>query len=412
MTETTSIVVVGGGVAAASFVSSYREAGGQELITVLSAEKDPPYNRPPLSKGVLREEMEPRDALVQDAQAYEEQVIDLRLEAPVTAIDVEAREVVTADERIPYGTLVVATGARPRPFPVDGADDLFGVHTFRTMADAIDVRDARDAHSVLVAGASFIGVEVAASLRALGRNVTLVDPMGTVMPKLLCDELSTQLADLLEAKGIELVLGEEIAELRANGRLLIGATTSEGRSIEAFLGIAGVGVVPNVELPADAGAEVDDGVVVDERFRTSLPDVFAIGDVAAFPEPISGERKRVEHWSTATAQGSYLGRFLAAGAEDGFEPYDEVPVFFTQVFDLKIQMLGAPREVDECSLVGSVEEGKLFGVHLKDGVPVGAVLAGHNQDVAAAVEHLLRDRKRIDDPSVLQPDPRVLLAAV
>lgn len=411
MHETSSIVVIGGGVAAASFATAYREAGGQEAVTMLTAEAEAPYNRPPLSKGILRGEVEPAAALVHPLSFYDEQVIDLRLSTRAASIDAHAREVVTADgERIPYGTLVVATGARPRPLPLPGAD-LVGVHPYRTLADALAVRDARDAHSVVVVGASFIGTEVAASLRTLGRDVTVVEPAGLVMPKLLCPELSAQLAEMLAAKGIELALGEQLTELRANGRILVGATTSTGRRIEAFAAVVGIGVEPRVDLLAEAGAETGDGVAVDERFRTTLPDVYAIGDVASFPEPVSGTRKRIEHWSNATAQGAYLGRLLASGTGGDVEPYDAMPVFFTQIFDLKIQMLGAPREVDECHLVGSVEKGQLFGVHLRGGEVVGALLAGHNQDVAAAASRMVREHAHVDDPSTLQPDPRALLGA-
>jgi 3-phenylpropionate/trans-cinnamate dioxygenase ferredoxin reductase subunit len=396
----TSIVVVGGGLAAAKLAEAYRDAGGSEVVTVLSSERQLPYNRPPLSKGLLREEVAPEDTLVHPAEYYDEHVIDVRLETSVTAVDPVGREVVLdGGEHVPYGTLVVATGARPRTLPVDGAD-LIGVHTFRTLDDALAVRDAKDATSALVVGASFIGTEVAASLRAHGRNVTVVEPAGAVMPKLLCPELSDQLAELMREKGVELVLDEEITELRGNGRLLIGAHTSGGRDIEAFTAVVGIGVEPNTELLAQAGAEVDDGVVVDERFQTSLEGIYAIGDVARFPEPVSGERRRIEHWSNAAAHGTHLGRTLAGVSER----YDAVPSFFTQVFGLKLQMLGDPRDVDECVLTGSVAEGKLLGVHLRDGVLVGCVLAGHSADVAAELSRLIRTGATVDDPGEIVPD--------
>jgi 3-phenylpropionate/trans-cinnamate dioxygenase ferredoxin reductase subunit len=402
----TSIVVIGGGLAAAKLAEAYREAGGEEVVTILSAEPELPYHRPPLSKAILRGESLPDDARVRPATYYEEQVIDVRLGARATAIDPVGREVVLdGEEHVPYGTLVVATGARPRMLPVRGAD-LIGVHTFRTMHDAVAVRDARDAHSTLVIGASFVGTEVAASLRTRGRYVTVVEPAGTIMPKLMCPMLSEQLAGLMREKGVDLMLGDEVTELRGNGRFLIGAHTTAGRDIEAFLAVVGIGVEPNSELLAHAGANVDDGVVVDERFQTSLEGVYAIGDVARFPEPVSGELRRIEHWSNAAAHGTHLGRMLAGSAA----PFDDVPSFFTQIFDLKLQMLGDPRYVDDCALTGSVAEGRLLGIHLHEGRVVGAVLAGQAADVVAETTKLVRERTRVNDPKELVPDASRLRA--
>ncbi len=142
--------------------------------------------------------------------------------------------------------------------------------------------------------------------------------------------------ELYRSEGVEVLLETQLEELTGNGRLLTGARTADGRTLEGFLAIVGVGVVPNVELAQDAGADVEDGVVVDERFRTSLADVYAIGDVARYPDPTSGRMRRIEHWSNADAQGAHLGRQLA-GARDA---YDELPVFFTQLFDRKLQVLG------------------------------------------------------------------------
>lgn len=405
MARPTAVVIVGGGVAAAALSTSYRETGGQGPVTILAAEATVPYSRPPLSKGVLRGETDPEATHFHPRALYDDRAIELRLGVTVEAVDAEAHEVVVEGERLPYRCLVVATGARPRTLAVPGDADLIGVRTFRTLDDAIAVRDAAD-DPVLVVGASFIGVEVAGSLRALGRPVTVVEPGDAAMPKLLCPDLSGQIAETLRSDGVRLLLGEEVVELRGHRGRLVGATTSAGRSVDAGLAVLGIGVEPAGEILARAGAEVDDGVLVEATFRTSLPDVYAIGDVARFPEPVSGQVRRIEHWSNAVAHGSHLGRFLAGRRE----PYDEMPSFFTRTGDLKIEMLGAPRDVDECRLVGSLEEGRVFGVHLRDDAIVGALLSGQSPDVRAEAARLVRARARVGDADVLRPDPRVLRA--
>jgi 3-phenylpropionate/trans-cinnamate dioxygenase ferredoxin reductase subunit len=180
--------------------------------------------------------------------------------------------------------------------------------------------------------------------------------------------------------------------------LLTGATTKDGRTIEGYLAIVGIGVVPNVELAQEAGAKVDNGVVVDERFRTSLPDVYAIGDIAQYPDRTAGRLRRIEHWSSANAQGGHLGRQLAGDKA----PYDELPVFFTQLFDLKFQVLGDPEQATESVMRGSLAEGRVVGFHLTDeGQLVGAVVHGQSADVVEELKTLLRDRPVIDDPTRL-----------
>ncbi len=396
------IVVVGGGLAAARLATEYRAAGGEASVTIVASEPDPPYNRPPLTKGFLRGEMDRDGPLVRPQAEYDDDVVELRLETTAERIDPDAHEVELAGgERLPYGTLVLATGARPRQLPLPGAD-LVGVHTYRTLRDAETViRAAEDAHAAIVIGGSFIGAETAASLRARGLEVTIVEMGETLMPQLRCPALQAELVELYRSEGVEVLLETQLEELTGNGRLLTGARTADGRMLEGFLAIVGVGVVPNVELAQDAGADVDDGIVVDERFRTSLADVYAIGDVARYPDPTSGRMRRIEHWSNADAQGAHLGRQLA-GARAA---YDELPVFFTQLFDRKLQVLGDVEPAAECVLRGSLADGRLVGFHLaEDNRLVGAVVHGESADVVAELGALIREKPVVDDPSRLADD--------
>jgi 3-phenylpropionate/trans-cinnamate dioxygenase ferredoxin reductase subunit len=393
--DTDTIVVVGGGLSAARVATEYRAAGGEAQVTILSNEQDPPYHRPPLTKGFLRGEVEREGTYVRPPEEYEDEVVELRLETTVERIDPDAHVVVLeGGEEVPYAALVVATGARPRPLPLPGAD-LVGVHTYRFLPDAASVRAAADdAHSAIVVGGSFIGAESAASLRLRGLAVTLIEMGPRLMPQLGSQEVSDELAELYREQGIEVLLETELAELTGNGKLLTGARTKDGATIEGYLAIVGIGVVPNVELAKEAGAEVDDGIVVDERFRSSLPDVYAIGDVARYPDSTSGRLRRIEHWSSANAQGGHLGRQLA-GSKD---PYQELPVFFTQLFDKKFQVIGDPESATESVVRGSLADGRLVGFNLADdGSLVGAVVHGESADVVEELKSLVRERPVIED---------------
>ncbi|HEY7196073.1 MAG TPA: FAD/NAD(P)-binding oxidoreductase, partial [Gaiellaceae bacterium] len=397
--ETDTIVVVGGGLSAARLATEYRAAGGESPVTILASEQDPPYHRPPLTKGFLRGEVERDGTYVQAAPEYEDEVVELRLGVTAERIDPDGHVVVLeGGEEVPYGTLVLATGARPRPLPLPGAE-LVGVHTYRFLPDAATVRGAaEEAHSAIVIGGSFIGAESAASLRLRGLDVTLIEMGPRVMPQLGSAELSAELADFYREQGVTVLLETELAELTGNGKLLTGARTKDGETIEGYLAIVGIGVVPNVELAQEAGAEVDNGIVVDERFRASLPDVYAIGDVARYPDPTSGRLRRIEHWSSANAQGGHLGRQLA-GAKDA---YDELPVFFTQLFDKKFQVIGDPEQAAESVGRGSLADGRFVGFHLTDkGELVGAVVHGESADVVEELKTLVRERPVIDDPARL-----------
>jgi 3-phenylpropionate/trans-cinnamate dioxygenase ferredoxin reductase component len=396
------IIIIGGGRAAASLVEAYRDAGGDSPITLISSDDQPPYNRPPLSKGVLRGEMEPHEALVRGADEYEDLLVELRLGVRAEAVDTDRRSVALDDgSEIGYGKLVIATGATPRTLAVPGAD-LPAVHTFRTLADAMTVREAAaDARRAVVVGGSFIGSEVAASLRMLGLEVTIVEAGDRMVPALGSDELSAQVADLYRKEGVELALGEEIEEFRANGLMLVGARLASGAEVEAFLAVVGIGVEPNVAFLSGSGVDVDDGVVVDDRFRTSISNVYAIGDVAFFVDTVAGRRRRVEHWSSANAQGACLGRDLAGGRT----AFADVSVFFTKLFDLQLQVIGDPGGgVDEVVIRGSIPERKVLGFQLRDERLVGAIVVGQAQDMVDELARLVREQPILEDRGRLAQD--------
>jgi NTE family protein len=397
------IVIVGGGLAAARTARSYRDAGGDAPVTLLSADTALPYNRPPLSKGFLRGELEADAVFVQPEAAYADLDIDVQLRTTVTGVDTLRRRVTVAGgAETEYGRLVLATGAAPRPLGVAG-EELHGVHTYRTLDDASTVRAAAEsATSAIVVGAGFIGMETAASLRRRGLEVTLVEPAEGLFPALQAPPVSRSLAALYRDRGVEVLLGDSIEEFRGTGGRLEGAVTRGGRELQAELAIVGVGVRPATDYLEGSGVAVDRGVVlVNERFETNVTDVYAAGDVVSFHDPVFGHRRLIQHWTNANHHGERLGRVLAG--EDA--PYDLVAYFFSEVFGTKLGLLGdLDGGHDELIVRGSLEEGSLAAFYLRENRLVAVLVSG---PPAAAQEELngllragavLRDRAALEDP--------------
>ena len=282
------IVIVGGGLAAARVVRAYREAGGSAPVTMLSADTRLPYHRPPLSKGFLRGEIETEAVFVEPAGAYAELDIDVRLGTEVTAVDTHAKQVTLADgAAVEYGRLVLASGSLPRSLDVPGGQ-LAGIHGYRTLDDARAVRAAAaDATHALIVGAGFIGMETAASLRFLGLEVTLIEPGERLFAALQNPELSRSLEQLYGDRGIDVVLGDAVEAFHGGSGRLERATTRAGRTVDAQLAIVGIGVQPSTRYLDEASIGMERGaVLVDERFETTVPGVYAIGDLAYFHDPV------------------------------------------------------------------------------------------------------------------------------
>src|SRR5262245_44658166 len=274
------IVIIGAALAGATAAVTLRDEGFDGEIQLIGAERQLPYNRPPLSKGYLRGEERLENQLVNPPGIYAERGIQLRLGTRATAIDAEKKHVEAEDgERIAYDRLLVATGGRNRPVSIPGAE-LDGVLQLRTVEESDRIRArAQRGRKAVVVGLGFIGSEVAASLRQLGVEVTALAPdRAPPLARVLGGEVGDVLGAIHREKGVELVLGDSVAAFEGSGRVERVRSTS-GRLIECDFVVAGIGIVPNTELLSAAGARVDNGVLVDEHCRTSLPDVYAAGDV-------------------------------------------------------------------------------------------------------------------------------------
>jgi NADPH-dependent 2,4-dienoyl-CoA reductase/sulfur reductase-like enzyme len=383
--ERFELVIAGGGLTAARAIKSYRDAGGGGRVALVSEETVLPYHRPALSKRFLRGET--TDApFAEDEGFYRDHDVEVLLETPVTLVDPGHRFVTTEDGTVHYEKLLIATGATPRRLQVPGAD-LDGVFRLRTLQDSERIRAAaRSAERAVVVGGGFIGMEVAASLRQLGLGVTLVHMGEGLFDLLGSPELSQQLLALYREHGVEVLLEEEVAGFGGAERLE-HVEAKSGVCVTADMAVVGVGVIPNVDLLGGSGIEVDNGVVVNERFETSAPTVYAAGDVANFFDPLFGRRRRIEHWSNANYQGTEVGRVLA-GQGDG---YDTVSSFFSEVFGVTLKVLGDVSRFDELTADGTLESG-LLASYGENGGLVGALSVGQSEEIEALAKDLIAER--------------------
>ncbi|WP_194816036.1 NAD(P)/FAD-dependent oxidoreductase [Nocardia sp. XZ_19_385] len=377
---TAPIVIVGAGLAGLRTAEELRRAGYAGGIVLIGEESRLPYDRPPLSKQFVRGETD--DTTLRPAEFFSENQIELRLDTAATGVDTAARQVRLADGgRIDYDQLVIATGLRPRRLP--GLPDLKGVHVLRDHTDAATLRaELAGAKKALVVGAGFIGCEVAASFRASGVAVVLVEPQPTPLASVLGEQVGALVARMHRAEGVDLRCNTGLDTFLADDSDRVrGARLSDGTEIAADLVVIGVGSRPVTEWLTDSGIElaepaVGGGVLTDEVGRTSVPGVWAVGDVAAWlhavPDQDTGHRKRVEHWTNAGEQAKLLTCALLGLAAPTAA---QVPYFWSDQYEVKIQALGTPNAADDVTIV-SDDGRKFLAYYAQDGILTGVVGAG------------------------------------
>jgi 3-phenylpropionate/trans-cinnamate dioxygenase ferredoxin reductase subunit len=392
-----TFVIVGAGLAGAKAAQTLRDEGFEGRIVLLGAEDERPYERPPLSKDYLRGEAERATVFVHDEDFYDAREIELRVSTTVQSLDASAHEVVLAGgERLHYDRLLLATGARPRRLQLPGAE-LDGIHELRTLADAESLRERLVPGARLaVVGAGWIGAEVAASARAQGVEVDLVEPLAP-LERVLGPVIGGVYRDLHEAHGVRLHLGRTVAGFDGDDRVSAVRTTA-GEAIECDLVLVGVGVSPRSEIAERAGIHVANGIVVDEFLRTTSPDVYAAGDVANAHHPLFGRSIRVEHWASALNQGPAAARNML-----GLQvPYERVPYFFSDQYDVGMEYSGFASPSDELVVRGDLDAREFVAFWLRD----GCVMAGMNVnvwDVTADIQALIRAREPVDPERLADP---------
>ena len=397
-TERRTFVIVGGGLAGAEAARTLREEGFDGRLVLLAEESEPPYHRPGLSKDYLRGESS-RDALdVHPPAFYAENDIELRLGEPVVELDIRGRQVVLAGgARLRFDALLLATGASARRLPVPGAG-LAGVQTLRTLTDADRLAATlAGAARLVVVGAGFIGTEIAASARQLGVEVALVDPLAAPLERILGVEVGGIFRDLHVEHGVEVLSGAIVAGFEGAGRVE-RVRLGDGRSLGCDAVVVGIGAAPRTELAQAAGLAVADGILVDGRGETSVPGIFAAGDVAAHLHPLLG-RRRVEHWANALNQGPAVARAML-GAPDA---YDRLPYFFSDQYDLGMEYAGHGDGTQRVVIRGDRERRELIAFWLED----GRVSAGMNVnvwDVTDDIQALIAARVVVDEVRLADQD--------
>jgi 3-phenylpropionate/trans-cinnamate dioxygenase ferredoxin reductase subunit len=394
-----TFVIVGAALAGAKAAETLREEGFDGRIVLVGAEPARPYERPPLSKDYLRRETTDKP-YVHDEGFYEENDIELRIGTEVESIDRSGSDVVLTDgKRIGFDRLLLTTGAEPRRLNVPGGD-LDGVLYLREVADSDAIAERVEAGGKLVTiGAGWIGAEVAASARTKGCEVTILERGALPLERVLGPELGAIYRDIHADHGVELLPSTELEAIEGDGAVR-AVRTADGRSIDADFVVVGVGVIPRTQLAEAAGLELRNGIVTNEQLETSAAGIYAAGDVANALHPFYGDHIRVEHWANALNQGPAAARNMLGKQT----PYDNLPYFFSDQYDVGMEYAGYATKWDEVVFRGDVAGREFIAFWLAD----GRVVAGMNVnvwDVIDDIQALIRskaevDRERLEDPDV------------
>jgi 3-phenylpropionate/trans-cinnamate dioxygenase ferredoxin reductase subunit len=390
------VLIVGAGHAGGSAAALLRLYGFAGPITLVGEEPLAPYQRPPLSKAWLKGEADAEALLLRPESFYAESDIVLRLDARVARIDRPARAaVLTCGETLPYGTLILATGARPRRIPLPGFN-LGNVLALRTAADADALKCALGpGRRLAVIGGGYIGLEAAASARALGAEAVVIEREPRVLARVACEALSTFFQDYHRRHGVRFILGAGVEAIVGGDGRAAAVMLAGDRVVEADAVLVGAGAAPNQELAADAGLPCDEGILVDLEARTSDPAIFAIGDCARRPLPVYGARlHRLESVPNALEQ----AKQAAAAISGRPAPADEVPWFWSDQYDLKLQIAGLPFDAVETVIRGDVGAATFAVFHLDAGRRLQAV------EAVNAPREFMAGRQLIGQRTAVAPD--------
>jgi 3-phenylpropionate/trans-cinnamate dioxygenase ferredoxin reductase component len=398
MESTNTLLIVGGGLAGAKAAEGAREAGFEGRIVLVGEEAREPYERPPLSKEILRAEKESDSSRVHESGYYAEHAIELVTGDAITSLDVGAKRAQLASgDSIAFDAAVLATGAAPRTLSVPGAD-LAGVHYLRTIEDSVALHEAITmASRVAVIGAGWIGSEVAASARQMGADVVLIEELPVPLHRVLGSEVGGMFSQLHSDHGVAMRLGVGVEKLQG-GSAVERVVLADGRVEAADVVVAGIGVTPRIQLAEAAGLTLDNGVVVDENLETSAPGIFAAGDVANAFHPHYQRRLRIEHWANALNQGSAAG----ANASGKAQPYTRLPYFFSDQYDLGLGYVGYATADDAVVIRGDPGKREFIAFYHRGGV-VSAAMNVNIWDVVEDLRAIITAGKAIDPARLADP---------
>ncbi|MFC6703713.1 NAD(P)/FAD-dependent oxidoreductase [Flexivirga alba] len=401
MPDPEKFVVVGGGLAGAKTVEALRKRGFTGEITLFAAESELPYERPPLSKGYLGDAGTFDKAVLHPRSWYDDERIDLQLGTRVTAIDPARHEVRTEGGDVAgYDKLVLATGSTPRLLPLPGADAQ-RVLTLRTRQDADVIRESFGAgRQLVIIGGGWIGLEVAAAARTADTQVTVLEAAELPLLAVLGPELGAVFAGLHREHGVDLRLGVSVTAIQTQDGAAVGVSLADGSIVPADAVLIGVGAAPNVELAKDAGLAVDGGVLVDASLRTSDPDIYAVGDIAAHDHPFLRCRIRVEHWATALHQPTAVAASMLGETTE----FTDLPYFFSDQYDLGMEYVGHPSPQDRLVVRGDLPRREFIAFWMDGDDHLTAAMNVNVWDVIDEIKPLLTSRVRVDPARLANVD--------
>ena len=387
----TACVIVGASLAGATAAVTLREEDAEASVTLIGAEREPPYERPPLSKAYLRGEVPFDKALVRPAAFYAEHRIETMFGTRATRIDPSARFVELEDRRrVPFDVLLIATGGRNRRISIPGSE-LEGIYGLRSVEDADRIKaEMIPGRRVIVVGMGFIGSEVAASLRQKDLNVVTIEPAKTPLFRVLGEAVGQSIADLHRAHGVRTIFEDTVAAFEGTQRVA-RVITKGGLRLECDFVVAGIGIEPVVDILDGTGVHVDNGVVVDQYCQTNVPGIYAAGDVANHYHPVFERQIRVEHWHNALKQGAAAARNMLGRAV----PYDEIHWFWSDQYDTNLQYAGFHTKWEQLVVRGRLESGNFLAFYVNDGRIDAVVGLNRAQDVRRAIP-LIKARRMVN----------------
>jgi len=402
MSSDQTFVIIGAGQAGGWAAKTLRDQGFEGRVIIVGDEDFAPHERPPLSKEVLLGDAEKESCLLWPPGTLEDADIEIRLGLSVKSIDANSHTMSLANgETLAWNKILIATGGRARSLDVDGVD-LDGVYTLRTIEDAEGIRARLTAGAkVLVIGAGWIGLEVAAAARKRDASATVVEVADRVCARALTENMSQWIHALHERHGVDIRLTTAFSHFAGDGKLQ-KAVLGDGSEIDCDIAVIGIGLIPNTELAESAGLDIENGIVVDENGQTSHPDIFAAGDVTNHPNALLGRRVRLESWENAQNQAINSAKAML----DIKEPYSEIPWFWSDQYDANIQMMGLPEEWDQTVTRGDREAGEFIEFYLKDGELQGAAAINNPRDLRFTRRMIISGRK-FEADTLADPDVKL-----
>jgi 3-phenylpropionate/trans-cinnamate dioxygenase ferredoxin reductase subunit len=399
MAET--FVIVGASLAGATAAATLRDRGFDGRLVLIGEEQQPPYERPPLSKEYMRGEAPFEKALVRAPEFFSDAGVETRFGVKVERVDTTQRSLELAADSLPYDKLLLTTGSRNRRLPLPGLD-LEGIYDLRTVEDADRIRaEAAPGRKVVLVGMGFIGAELAASMRQIGLDVTVVEIFSVPLERALGREVGAVMGEIHREQSVEMFFEDQVERFEGGPRVE-RVVTKQGRKLDCDFAVVGVGVEPVTDLADSTDIRIDNGIVVDELCRTSVEDVFAAGDVTNHYHPVFGRQMRVEHWQNAIKQGEAAAKSMLGAAE----PYDEVHWIWSDQYEHKLQYAGFAEGFDQQVMRGSIEERNFTIFYLKEERLVAAVTLNRGKEVRQSMR-VIKSGVRLDPVSLQNEDVEV-----